>query len=524
MPKIKNIADEFGITNIINYLRRSRKDEERERKTGEDTLTEQKNLMDRVLSEYGIPYEQRSEIGSGDKISSRPVFQTVIKDLENGKFDAIAIKEISRMGRGSYTDMGIIYDLLVDKCIYIITPWKIYDPSNNSDLRQIRFELFMSREEYETTRERLNGGRYNAAMEGKWVAGPAPYGYNYNKTTGHLEVNEAEANLIRKVFDFYGYGVFIDGKRKLVQFTALSNYLRRIGVRTITGKRHWHQNVLKYMLTNETYIGTTSFNGIKVENAHPPIIDKETWEVVQNRIKNRNTNTNTRMDFSPSELAGLCICKECGVKMVRQYSVSRYKKLDGTVSEYHKEFIWCKTNRCASVKYRSVEEDLLLVLKHLRDLDSEKLRRELNLIVKEKRKEDTTAEELKKQIENKKEELKRRMDFIFEKYESGIYTDDIFLARKKEVDLELEELNKMNIDNDREEEKEIDTSVVKENITTILDAYQKANHKSKKNEILHAVFDSVIVEVIEKGRGRKSAKYALYPTLKYDILSPSLYK
>ncbi|WP_158681496.1 recombinase family protein, partial [Microbulbifer pacificus] len=181
-----NIAEEYGIKNIINYLRRSRKDEEQERKTGEDTLHAQKKLMDRVLADYGVPYDQEPEIGSGDKISSRPVFQQIIKEIKNGKYDAIAVKEISRLGRGSYTDMGIIYDLIQDKRLMIVTPWKIYDPSNPTDLRQIRFELFMSREEYETARERLNGGRYNAAMEGKWVAGRAPFGYTYNPETKHL--------------------------------------------------------------------------------------------------------------------------------------------------------------------------------------------------------------------------------------------------------------------------------------------------------------------------------------------------
>ena len=94
------IIEQFDINNIINYLRRSRQDEDREKKTGEDTLHEQKQLMDRALADYGVPYDQRSEIGSGDKISTRPVFQQIIKDIQNGKYDAIAVKEISRMGRG----------------------------------------------------------------------------------------------------------------------------------------------------------------------------------------------------------------------------------------------------------------------------------------------------------------------------------------------------------------------------------------------------------------------------------------
>ncbi len=154
------------------------------------------------------------------------------------KYDAIAVKEISRMGRGSYTDMGIIYDLIQDKRLFIITPWKIYDlVTNNTDLRQIRFELFMSREEFETTRERLSGGRYNAALEGKWVAGRAPFGYDYDPNTKHLVINEKEAEIVRTIFDFYANGIIVeDGKRKLVQFRALSTYLKRLGIKTGTGK------------------------------------------------------------------------------------------------------------------------------------------------------------------------------------------------------------------------------------------------------------------------------------------------
>ncbi|QJC92786.1 site-specific recombinase [Bacillus velezensis] len=41
--ELKNIVHSYNITNILGYLRRSRQDMEREKRTGEDTLTEQKN-------------------------------------------------------------------------------------------------------------------------------------------------------------------------------------------------------------------------------------------------------------------------------------------------------------------------------------------------------------------------------------------------------------------------------------------------------------------------------------------------
>lgn len=535
------LIEQFDIERVINYLRKSRQDEEREKKTGEDTLHEQKKLMDRVLSDYGVPYDQEPEIGSGDKIATRPVFQKVIKDIEAGKYDAIAVKEISRMGRGSYTDMGTIYDLIVSKTIFIITPWKIYDPRNPSDLRQIRFELFMSREEFETTRERLNGGRYNAALEGKWVSGRAPFGFDYNPNTKHLEINEEEAEVVRAIFDFYANGIILkNGKRKLVQFRALGTYLTRIGIKTPYGKSHWTALQVRQLLEHDRYIGILRHNTTKltadgkkiprpesehivVYDAHPPIIDMETWNKVQNRINNRETTPKTKLDFDPCELAGLLVCKKCGRKLIRRAHIRHYKKQDGTTSEYHDEFLTCITVGCTYVKYRHVESDLLKVLRYIQDLDNKTLNQYLKAVTIEDNPKQS-VEDLSKFLKARKDELKHRMDFIFEKYESGIYTDEMFLERKAEIDKQLEDLEKMEIGKESKgiETKEVNVDLVKSNIKTVIEAYEKATRKEDKNKLLHSVFSHVSVERTEKGRGRIPSKYVLEPYLKSSFIKKSL--
>lgn len=539
MASLKNLIKEYDIKNIVNYLRKSRQDEERERKTGEDTLHEQKKLMDRVLSDYGIPYDQRPEVGSGDKIATRPVFQTVIEDIKMDKYDAIAVKEISRMGRGSYTDMGIIYDLIQDKRLFIITPWKIYDPTNNTDLRQIRFELFMSREEFETTRERLSGGRYNAALEGKWVAGRAPFGYDYDPNTKHLVINEKEAEIVRTIFDFYANGIIVeDGKRKLVQFRALSTYLKRLGIKTGTGK-NWAPVRLQELVTHERYIGTIRYNTrmttadgkrvprpenehVVVQDAHPPVIDAETWQRAQDRYNNRETVTHEKLDFEVSELAGICKCLKCGKKMVRQSSVQHYKKRDGSgeVSIYHKEFLWCTTQGCTFVKYRHIEDDLIETLRLLGELDNDTLKAQVDLLAVKKESKGMTKADIQKSLDMRRDDLERRMKFIFDKYEAGIYTDEMFLQRKEEIDKEKEGLNDIQVDVPTEvTPAEIDPNFVKENINSIIETYRNTKHKSDRNKILRSIFDHVNIEILEKGRGRRPAKHRIYPRLKLTFLA-----
>lgn len=526
-----------GVTKVVNYLRRSRQDLVKEKETGQDTLHEQKILMDRVLSEYGMPYSQKSEIGSGDKIETRPVFQKIITDLKNEKYDSIAVKEISRMGRGSYSDMGVIYDLIVEKRIYIITPWKIYDPTNPSDLRQIRFELFMSREEFETTRERLSGGRYNAAMEGKWVAGPAPFGYDYDKRTKKLIINEDEAKIVRTIFDFYANGIITDdGTRKLVQFKALATYLKRVGIKTVRGKDEWSPIFLKGFLKNERYFGTLRYNTtfvssegkklprpknehIVVYEAHPAIIDKETWEKTQYRINNRDTHTNTKLDFEPNRLAGLFVCKKCGKKFIRRAAVQRYKKKDGTVSTYEKTMLFCGTTGCTYVRYNVIEEDVLETLKTLTDLDDDTLEKSISNITIDDEPKDPLVD-IKKHIEGKRSELNRRMEFIYEKFESGIYSDAMFLERKTEIDNEMHELDKIRINEDEyEHEDEIDVDHVKSKINSVLEAYNYTDDNRAKNELLHSVFSHINIEVLEKGSGTRGAVHRIEPFMKARFIS-----
>lgn len=534
-------TDEYKITNIINYLRKSRQDIEREKRTGEDTLSQQKKLMDRVLNDLGIPYVQKSEIGSGDKIETRPVFQEILEEIKEGKYDAIAVKELSRLGRGSYKDMGIIFDLLEERRLYIITPYKTYDITNPSDKRQIRFELFLSREEFETIRERLTGARYNLAMEGKWVAGSAPFGYQYNKKTQRLEPHPEQKKVIQLIYDIYVNGLDMgDGTKKDVSFKAIATYLTRLGYKSPNGKDQWSYLAVQRALTNTTYIGqvkfrTTQRKNVKeiverpedehiiVDDAHEALVSLEMWDKAQEKYMGRNKTHNTKLDFSPCELAGLGRCAVCGKSMVRNYSVQHYKKQNGEKSTYRKEFLWCTTPSCTYLKYRDVEEAIINYLGYLQALDEDLLAKHIAESIKQEADSTISVNDLKRQVEERKAELKKRLDFVYQKHESGVYDDDEFVERRSKIKKELDELNKVKFKEEEQlDENEIDVEKVKENVKSILDAYKKLENKTNKNKLLHLVFDHITLEITEKGRGRRSAKFKMTPVLKQDLVNKNL--
>ena len=98
--------------------------------------------------------------------------------------------------------------------------------------------------------------------------------------------------LFAKSLDLYIHG---NGVRKI------RRYLEEHGIKTVTGKSEWSTSTIDRMLSNEKYIGevqmqktfTANFltgkrernigqlDSYLVEDAHEPIIDRETFQLVQ---------------------------------------------------------------------------------------------------------------------------------------------------------------------------------------------------------------------------------------------------
>lgn len=534
----------FSINNIINYLRRSRRDEEKERRTGEDTLEDQRKLMTRVLDDLGIPYEQKFEIGSGDQIDTRPVFKEIIEDLKAGKYDAIAVKEISRLGRGSYTDMGVIYDLVAKRRIYIITPWKIYDPMNNADLRQIRFELFMSREEFETIRERMTGARYSAAMEGKWM-GRVPYGYRRHEKTGRLVIVPDEAKIVQLIFDLYVNGLKgKDGVREMGS-KAISTYLNRLGILSPDKKKLWHTSTIERTLMRRAYIGTVTYRTteridgkvktrpknehIIVEDAHEPIIDNLLFYEAQKKLKgaSERKSRKVRLDFNTSELTGLLTCSECGKRLIINRHTRKYKKKDGEVSNYFDFFLRCSYSGCIITRYEPIERKVRESLNLLATLDNDKISELIaNRIKEEKTKPDNSfkaAEEIQKTIKKRKEELKKRLIFIAEKHFDQTYSDEDYKTFKSEIEEELAKLEKVKVGSFNEtattsNTPSLDPEQFKVKVTKIAEMYDSLETPEDKNKLLLSVFKNIVLKVVEKGNNKKEAVVQLMPVLNYNFV------
>ncbi|NDJ99931.1 recombinase family protein [Bacillus subtilis] len=534
--ELKNIVNSYNITNILGYLRRSRQDMEREKRTGEDTLTEQKELMNKILTTIEIPYELKMEIGSGESIEGRPVFKECLKDLEEGKYQAIAVKEITRLSRGSYSDAGQIVNLLQSKRLIIITPYKVYDPRNPVDMRQIRFELFMAREEFEMTRERMTGAKYTYAAQGKWISGLAPYGYQLNKKTSKLDPIEDEAKVVELIFDLFLNG--LNGKD--YSYNAIATHLTNLQIPSPAGKKKWNRFTVKAILENEVYIGTVKYKvrekekdgkrtirpeneQIIVPDAHTPIIDKDQFEEANKKIENKIPLLPNRSDYKLNELAGVCICADCGGPLSKYEAKRKRQNKNGTESLYHVKVLRCLNNKCMNVRYNDVEEAILDYFRLLQSLNDKELTNLIEEMVHthENKNNIKSQKQINEQFEQREKELQNKLNFIFDKYESGIYSDEIFLQRKATLDKEMKDLKKAKdeLNGLTDIKSGIDISKVRGQMKNLIQIYETSNDKEEKNHLLRIALEKVIVKMTAKRKGPVPAQFEITPILRFDLLT-----
>lgn len=392
------------------YLRKSREDIDHEKNTGENVLQGHRERLTDRLNTLGLPWIERAEIGSGDTIQARKVFQQVLnQDVPSGKYQAIAVTEMSRLGRGDMEDAGRIYKTIINYNLFIITPHKIYDPRNPSDLRQIRFELFLSREEFESIRERLQSGRDRKAKKG--------YAPNYlailglSHVRGKFTVIPEELEIVKEIFEL---------RAEEFSYERISVLMNQKGHITKNG-HEWTSSSIRRVLNNVHYIGKARWKDAIVDAQHPPLIPIELWNKVHcvNQSKSK-----VKLPIRDNEYLVELFCHECGNRMYGEICKTKNKDRSKTYNVYPIYVCYGKRTeaKCSfTVRAQKVHEEILLKLK---TIISDKWTRDKLIALRDKHF-SVDQESTQEKIIKLQKEIKTKQNFL----------------RKVEVDYEKGELN-----------------------------------------------------------------------------------
>ena len=490
---------------VAIYLRKSRQDEEAEKRGEHETLSRHRTTLFKLAKEQNLNIvEVKEEVISGESISYRPKMLELLDEVKRGLYDAVLVMDIDRLGRGNMQDQGLILDTFKQSKTKIITPRKVYDLSNEFDEEYSEFEAFMARKELKLITRRMQRGRIKSVEEGKCISSNAPFGYKFEfeGKNRFLVVDDEKANIVKIIFDMYleGLGAY-----------KIANYLNSLGYKTSTG-RDWYEKGIRDIIKNKAYCGYIVWNKVErkrnssrrspekqIESLglHEPIISEDIWNKAQEMRTKRSISPVHDNKKLTNPLAGLVKCKLCGATLTASSSTYGGKKV---------KFLSCKTcYKVAAVKLDVFESEVLNSLDSILNTyklylnddiesfdDSSKLNTYLNLL---------------KQLEKESITLVKQKEKLHELLEKGIYDIDTYLDRSKVLAEKIEN-NKNSIDkvkNDIEYESthSIDISEVVPKLENLLELYTKTNDAAEKNQLLKTVIDSIIYHKEKKQRNGK---------------------
>ena len=111
--------------------------------------------------------------------------------------------------------------------------------------------------------------REDKGLQGQKPCGVAPLGYIWDND-GNIIENKGEAKTVKIIFEKY-----LD----LRSLSKLAEYINSKGI--ITRKNNtFSRAALQSILRNDFYIGISTYQGIKTEGTHTPLIDKDLFDKV----------------------------------------------------------------------------------------------------------------------------------------------------------------------------------------------------------------------------------------------------
>ncbi len=328
------------------YARKSSEGDEQQALSVDSQLKEMRSLAENdsldIVSELK---ESHSAKDSGQ----RPVYNELLKGIDEGKYNAVLTWAPDRLSRNA-GDLGAIVDLMDQgKLLHIKTFSQTF--SNNPN-EKFLLMILCSQAKLENDNKSINVKRgIRTKCEMGWRPGVAPLGYINRAFGGVKDIipDPERAEIIVEVFKKTAYEGWSGRRTK--------NWLDDQNFTSRSGGPVTLSQVLA-LLKNPFYYGEFQYPegpGAKwYKGAHKPLISKELFEhVQQTRGANKGVWGSKRFPFR-----GLLKCGRCGADITAQ---EKFKKLKN--GEYNRHVYYNCTRRVdPNCKEKYINEKDLCVL------------------------------------------------------------------------------------------------------------------------------------------------------------------
>ena len=256
---------------------------------------------------------------SGTRVEKRPEFQRMIRDCEAGKIDYIITKSISRFARNTLELIETTRGLKDLGVVVVFEEQGIDTAQMSGELLTAIFSM-IAQKESEAISENIRWTYQKKMKKGSFITCKAPFGYRLVK--GELEIIEAEAQIIRLIFQRYLNGNSMED---------IAKEITRYGIPTRDKTPYWQTTAIQYVLHNEKYAGDSlaqktyttrtlphrkkrnqgEYDQYFVPGSHPAIIDRELFDRAQALLKQKGAVIHPKSGVT-YPWTGTVICGQCG--------------------------------------------------------------------------------------------------------------------------------------------------------------------------------------------------------------------
>lgn len=293
-------------------------------------------------------YKIYTDSGFSGSNLDRPGLQGIIKDVEKDVFDMVLVYKLDRLSRSQKDVLYLVEDVFDKHGIFFSSMTENFDTSTPFGKAILGILAVFAQLEREQIKERTMMGKDSRAQEGKWHGSKwCPIGYNY--TEGLLIPNEYEVMQINEIADLFLKRTPV---RTIATIMTEKGYLHKYG--------EWEAKTIRRVLSNPVNIGLIKHRDKWYEGIHEPIMDKKTFDAVQELMNERKEKYGTTYKPYSSMLGGMLYCKHCGGKYARQgngnglYYYSCYSR-----NKSMKRMI--KDPNCKNKNYRMLDLDFMVI-------------------------------------------------------------------------------------------------------------------------------------------------------------------
>ena len=352
-----------------------------------NSISNQKRILETYAKQNGFSnLRWYTDDGYSGANFQRPGFQAMLADIEAGKVGTVIVKDMSRLGR-NYLQVGMYTEMIFPQkgVRFIAINDGVDSAQGDNDFAPLRniFNEWLVRD----TSKKIRAVKRSKGMSGKPITSKPVYGYLMDEDENFI-IDEEAAPVVKQIYNLCLAG---NGPTKIARMlteqqipTPGTLEYRRTGS---TRRYHpgyecrWATNTVVHLLENREYTGClVNFKTDKVsyklkhsvenppekqvifENHHEPIIDRETWERVQELRKQRKRPN--RYD-EVGLFSGILFCADCGSVMYQQRYQTDKRKQDCYICGSYKK-------RTADCTAHFIRTDLLTagVTENLRKITS----------------------------------------------------------------------------------------------------------------------------------------------------------